>query len=302
MLRLDCFVPPDLVDATRARLGTIDGVRHVWVGSATTDRLVLLSAEVEVSAADAAIEHLAELGIAVRGPHAVAGAGHPPLGWLRRVRSPDSSTQVWAEIVGRADEHAQLAMTYFVFMAAAGVIAGIGVLTASAVLLVGAMAISPDLLPISATAIGIVERRPRLALRAFRVLMVGLGTAALAAFAATVLLRLFGQVSDDLILAETTMGEALTHLGPGASWSPPPPAWPGCWRRTPRWGRRRGGDLGHDHPRRGLCRCGARHGPGRPHVGGPGGSAVQRGDAPRRRLGHPGPAATRTASHIQLSP
>ena len=142
--------------------------------------------------------------------------GIQPLGWLRRVRSPDSSTQVWAEIVGRADEHAQLAMTYFVFMAAAGVIAGIGVLTASAVLLVGAMAISPDLLPISATAIGIVERRPRLALRAFRVLMVGLGTAALAAFVATVLLRLFGQVSDDLILAETTMGEALTHLGPGS--------------------------------------------------------------------------------------
>ena len=46
--------------------------------------------------------------------------------------------------------------------------------------------------------------------------MVGLGTAALAAFVATVLLRLFGQVVDDLILAETTMGEALTQIGPGS--------------------------------------------------------------------------------------
>ena len=46
--------------------------------------------------------------------------------------------------------------------------------------------------------------------------MVGLGTAALAAFAATVLLRLFGQVPDDLVLADTTMGEALTQLGPGS--------------------------------------------------------------------------------------
>ena len=146
----------------------------------------------------------------------MAGAGHPAARLAATRALTDSATQVWAEIVGRADEHAQLAMSYLVFMVAAGVIAGIGVLTASAVLLVGAMAISPDLLPISATAIGIVERRPRLALRAFRVLMVGLGTAALAAFVATVLLRLFGRVPDDLILAETTMGQALTDIGPGA--------------------------------------------------------------------------------------
>ena len=122
--------------------------------------LVLLSAEIEVAAADAAIEHLAELGIASEDLTLWRVPGIQPLGWRRRVRSTDSGRQVWAEIVGRADEHAQLAVSYLVFMAAAGVIAGIGVLTASAVLLVGAMAISPDLLPISATAIGIVERRP----------------------------------------------------------------------------------------------------------------------------------------------
>jgi uncharacterized hydrophobic protein (TIGR00271 family) len=216
VLRLDCFVPPELVGASQSRLGTIEGVRHVWVGSSTTGGLVLLSAEIEVSAADAAIEHLAELGIASEDLTLWRVPGIQPLGWVRRVRSTDSGAQVWAEIVGRADEHAQLAMSYLVFMSAAGVIAGIGVLTASAVLLVGAMAISPDLLPISATAIGMVERRPGLALRSLRVLMVGLGTAALAAYVATVLLRLFGQVSDDLILAETTMGEALTHIGPGS--------------------------------------------------------------------------------------
>ena len=54
---------------------------------------------------------------------------------------------MWAEIVGRADENAKLASTYLVFMASAGIIAGIGVLTGSAVLLVGAMAIALSLLP-----------------------------------------------------------------------------------------------------------------------------------------------------------
>ena len=142
--------------------------------------------------------------------------GIQPLGWRRQIRSADAGRQVWAEIVGRADEHAELAGSYLVFMATAGIIAGIGVLTGSAVLLVGAMAISPDLLPISASAIGIVERRFALAGRALFVLAVGLATAAVAAFAATVLFRVFGRVPEDLILAETTIGEALTELGPGS--------------------------------------------------------------------------------------
>jgi uncharacterized hydrophobic protein (TIGR00271 family) len=123
---------------------------------------------------------------------------------------------VWAEIVGRADENARLASVYLIFMASAGIIAGIGVLTGSAVLLVGAMAISPDLLPISATAIGVVERRWQLAIKALRVLLIGLAAGALGAFAATAVLRLFNRVPDDLRLADTAMGEALTELGPGS--------------------------------------------------------------------------------------
>jgi uncharacterized hydrophobic protein (TIGR00271 family) len=78
------------------------------------------------------------------------------------------------------------------------------------------MAISPDLLPISASAIGIVERRWQLALRAIRVLLIGLASGALGAFAATVVLRVFGRVPEDLRLADTMMGEALTEIGPGS--------------------------------------------------------------------------------------
>jgi uncharacterized hydrophobic protein (TIGR00271 family) len=142
--------------------------------------------------------------------------GIQPLGWHRRTRSEETDVQVWAEIVGRADENARLASVYLIFMASAGIIAGIGVLTGSAVLLVGAMAISPDLLPISATAIGVVERRWQLAIKALRVLLIGLAAGALGAFAATAVLRLFNRVPDDLRLADTAMGEALTELGPGS--------------------------------------------------------------------------------------
>jgi uncharacterized hydrophobic protein (TIGR00271 family) len=216
MLRLDAFVPPALADDVSSTLLSLSGVRHVTVGVPTADGAIALSAEVDAASADAVIERLASFGIASDDLTLWRVPGIRPLGWQRRTRSEESDVQVWAEIVGRADENAKIASTYLVFMLSAGIIAGIGVLTGSAVLLVGAMAISPDLLPISATAIGVVERRWQLAIKAFRVLWIGLATGSLGAFAATALLRLFNRVPDDLRLADTTMGEALTELGPGS--------------------------------------------------------------------------------------
>ena len=216
MLRLDSFVPPELLDDVRATLGGLPGVRHVTTGAPTIDGMVALSADVDASSADAIIQRLADLGIASNDLTLWRVPGIQPLGWHRRTRSEESDVPAWAELVGRADENAKLASEYFVFMASAGVIAGIGVLTGSAVLLVGAMAISPDLLPISAAAIGIVERRWRLAIRAMRVLLIGLATGTLGAFVATVVLRLFHRVPEDLRLADTAMGTALTEISPGS--------------------------------------------------------------------------------------
>jgi uncharacterized hydrophobic protein (TIGR00271 family) len=81
---------------------------------------------------------------------------------------------------------------YLAFMACAGVIAAFGVLTHSPILVVGAMALSPDLLPLCATCVGLVGRRPRLAGRAFTALVAGLAVAGLAAFVVTALLRVGG--------------------------------------------------------------------------------------------------------------
>jgi uncharacterized hydrophobic protein (TIGR00271 family) len=216
MLRLDVFVPADLEDEVRAALVAVPGTRHVVTGPTTAEGLVALSAEIDIDSADAAVDAMASFGIASDDLTLWRMPGIQPLGWRRGTQSSGSDTQVWAEIVGRADENARIAATYLVFMAAAGVIAGVGVLTGSAVLLVGAMAISPDLLPVSASAIGIVEHRWHLTVRALRALTIGLTIGALGAFAATALLRLFGRIPDDLVLADTMMGEALTELGPGS--------------------------------------------------------------------------------------
>jgi uncharacterized hydrophobic protein (TIGR00271 family) len=59
-------------------------------------------------------------------------------------------------------------------MAVAAVLAAIGVITDNPILIVGAMAVSPDLLPICAACVGIVGGRLRLARRSIGTLLLGI--------------------------------------------------------------------------------------------------------------------------------
>lgn len=215
MLYLNTFVPPDAAPAVCDGLTSFPGVRHVIVGQQTTDGLVNLTAHVPASAADQVIDVLATYGVLsedvsfMRLPVLRPHFGAPSL------RRDDSDGQVWAEVVGRAWGNSKLGGAELIFMVTAGVIAGIGVMTGSSILVVGAMALSPDLLPITASAVGLVERQWGLAARALGALGLGLTVSAIAACGAILLLRLSHRVDEGLVLAETVLGPSLTTLGPG---------------------------------------------------------------------------------------
>src|SRR5262249_21356965 len=83
---------------------------------------------------------------------------------------------VWSDVLSQAHARARAPGRYFILMAAAGVIARLAVINKSSVLLVGAMAISPDLLPITAACTGIVLARRRLVQRGLGTLVLGLAT------------------------------------------------------------------------------------------------------------------------------
>jgi uncharacterized hydrophobic protein (TIGR00271 family) len=216
MLHLTTFVSPESAAAICDGLSAFPGVRHVMVGTPTTDGFVNVTAQVEASAADAAIGLLASHDVHAEEVSFVRLPVLRPLMMQRRGTS-DPDAQVWAEVVGRAWGNSGLGGVYLMFMAAAGVIAGVGVLTGSSILVVGAMAISPDLLPITASAVGLVERQWGLARRAARALVFGLTTSAIAACLTILLLRAVGRVEGDLVLAETVLGPSLTTLGPGTA-------------------------------------------------------------------------------------
>ena len=99
---------------------------------------------------------------------------------------------VWADLLSQAGANARPFARYVVFMAMAGVIAAFGVIYANVTLIVGAMAISPDTMPITAAATALVLRRWRLAGRAVIALAIGLGTTCLVGGVMTFILNQLG--------------------------------------------------------------------------------------------------------------
>jgi uncharacterized hydrophobic protein (TIGR00271 family) len=80
----------------------------------------------------------------------------------------------WIEVMGEARTHSRPLGRYLALMAVAAVVGAVGVITDNPILIVGAMAVSPDLLPICAACVGIVAGRLRLASRSLVTLVLGI--------------------------------------------------------------------------------------------------------------------------------
>jgi uncharacterized hydrophobic protein (TIGR00271 family) len=121
---------------------------------------------------------------------------------------------VWADMVGFAQRNARPLARYVVFMAVAGVIAAYGVITVNSTLIVGAMAVSPDTLPLAATCVGLVGARWALAIRSFVTLWFGLAVTGAAAGLIAGLLRVIGHLPQGFS-AEATGLTGLVTIGVG---------------------------------------------------------------------------------------
>jgi uncharacterized hydrophobic protein (TIGR00271 family) len=96
-------------------------------------------------------------------------------------------------------------------MLVAGVIASYGVLEYNVILIVGAMAISPDLLPITAVGVGLVDRRLRLAARAFLTLAIGMAFTSAAAAVSSFVQDQLNAIPAGFNIDSTVLG-SLTHV------------------------------------------------------------------------------------------
>jgi uncharacterized hydrophobic protein (TIGR00271 family) len=106
---------------------------------------------------------------------------------VAHARGSAADAVIWEEVEARTSEGAELSWSHVIFMAMAGIIAATGILLDSPILIVGAMVVSPDFGPVAGVCVGVVNRRPSLALRSLLALAVGIPAAITVAFAFTVI-------------------------------------------------------------------------------------------------------------------
>jgi uncharacterized hydrophobic protein (TIGR00271 family) len=168
----------------------------------------LLTAEVQPEAADEVLARLRRAGVSRED---VALVRLDDIGPFRRGRA--TASLVWADVLGQASVNARPVARYVVFMIVAGVIAAFGVIEVNEILIVGAMAVSPDLLPVTAACVALVAGRGRLAARAIATLVVGLFIASVAGALLTAALDLAGLIPGDFVVGTSALS-GLTTVNP----------------------------------------------------------------------------------------
>ena len=206
MIRLEVFGESGAMAAVARLLDANDEVSRVRLTGATRPDHAVVLATVQPRAVDELLNDLRRLGV----PDAEVTLTRAEV--LGRTSGQGAEAGlVWEDVVGMAARNSRPIARYLAFMLVAGVIGSYGVVEYNVILIVGAMAISPDLLPITAVGVGLVDRRLRLAGRAFVTLVVGMAFASAAAAASA-----FGQNEFDLIPSsfniDSTVLGSLTHV------------------------------------------------------------------------------------------
>ena len=204
MIHLRLVVPAELADDVQALMcesPAVTSVIHLEGAAAKPEGDVILC-DVAREDASVLIGDLKEMKLHERGTIAVeevdsalsvaateaekAAAGLP------------SDAVVWEEVEARTSEQTELGASFLAFMVLATMIAAVGVLLDSQILIIGAMVVGPEFGPIAGFCVAVVHRRGDLARRSIVALAAGFPAAITAAFLLTLILRGTGSAPDEV--------------------------------------------------------------------------------------------------------
>jgi uncharacterized hydrophobic protein (TIGR00271 family) len=109
---------------------------------------------------------------------------------------------VWEEVEGRVANSASLSKSFLILMVLATMIAAIGVITDSIVLVIGAMVVGPEYGPLAGLCVAVVEGRLNLAMKSLRALLIGFPLGIVASALLTGALLAFGIAPEALVPEE----------------------------------------------------------------------------------------------------
>ncbi len=197
-------------DIERRLLG-LDGVRRIVTTRQQASADFVVTADVEPTTADELVDLLHELEV------------HSDDYVITRMEvvAPIRANQqalhkaaafAWIEVLGEARANSRPLGRFLVLMAVAGVIAALGVIKANSILIVGAMAVSPDLLPVCAICVGLLDGRRALVLRSATTLAIGLALTAASALVVTLGVRSVDIIPSGFALEDTGLIGTLAQV------------------------------------------------------------------------------------------
>jgi uncharacterized hydrophobic protein (TIGR00271 family) len=204
MIHLRLVVPEDLSDDVNALMCESDAVSSVirLDGAAAKPRGDVILCDVAREDASVIIGDLKELGLHERGTIAMeevdSALSRAAAEAEKAAAGLPSDAVVWEEVESRTSEQTELGASFLAFMALATMIAAVGVMIDSQVLIIGAMVVGPEFGPIAGFCVAVVHRRGDLARRSIVALAVGFPVAITAAFLLTLGLRAIDSAPDRL--------------------------------------------------------------------------------------------------------
>jgi uncharacterized hydrophobic protein (TIGR00271 family) len=211
MYKLTAICPKEDTDAVVTALKADSGASHVvCIPSAATDgKGDVINAYLQKDASDGILRGLRRLRRWQPGDLALIDLALVNLELVSRAQLADGNAPektaagdddelAWDMILSRAVDETKMSWWYIVLLMMAGWIAAIGLLSNSSILIVGAMALSPDLAPVNATAVALNARATRYFFHALGTLIGGLASAIGFAFLGALCLHLVG-LHEDLV-------------------------------------------------------------------------------------------------------
>lgn len=206
MLHLRITSPPELTEQVLITLTGDAAVSNLAVlhGASVQPEGDLVLVDVAREGTNEIVERLDAIGLPQRGTIHV----EPVTTWVSRAgydaerRTPGSSADavVWAEVTQRAYQESELNRTYLAFMTMATLIASIGVILDSQILVIGAMVLGPEFVAIAALGLAAVRGRWHLFRLAARTLVLGF----IVAIGLTTLLVLVARAVGWIVAADVT--------------------------------------------------------------------------------------------------
>lgn len=211
MLRLSIIAPADLTSRIVDALEDDEAVSALLVqrGAAVKPPGDLITCDLAREGANEVIDFLREWRVHERGTVHIEHSST----WMSRAgfeaerRTPGSSADavVWADVTQRAYDESEFNWTYVSFMTLATLIASVAIVLDSQVLIIGAMVLGPEFVPVAAIGLSVVRRRWNLLQQAVSTLFGGFLVAIVLTALITLLGRSWGWITaEDLVVRPDT--------------------------------------------------------------------------------------------------